>query len=71
MGTDQEPRMRNDRNLWEFWLDADEKIRWRTFDVNGLQLAMSSQGYKDKRDAEKCAARHGWNEEISETEYNL
>ena len=60
-----------DRNVWEFYKDNEGKIRWRTFDINGEELAKSSQGYADKRDAEKCAARHGWNEEISETEYNL
>jgi uncharacterized protein YegP (UPF0339 family) len=48
------------RNVWEFYEDERGKWRWRASDTNGLILAVSSQGYADKRDAETCAKRFGW-----------
>lgn len=59
-GVIKEKPMHEDRNIWEFYVDAENKWRWRVSDKNGLELAKSSQGYVIKRDAEACAARLGW-----------
>jgi uncharacterized protein YegP (UPF0339 family) len=55
--------MHEDRNVWEFYTDTSGKWRWRASDVNGNILAVSSQGYTSKQNAEKCAARFGWQPE--------
>lgn len=49
-----------DRTVWEFYKDGIGKHRWRASDINGNILAVSSQGYADKSDAETCARRFGW-----------
>ena len=46
---------------WEFYLDGSEDWRWRASDAsNGNVLFVCSEGYTDKRDAQKCARRAGW-----------
>ena len=59
----KEKSMNTDRNVWEFYVDAADRHRWRVFDKNGLELACSSQGYADIRDAQICARRFGWTED--------
>ena len=49
------------KNSWEFYIGIGGKWRWRASDFNnGKILAVSSQGYANKEDAEKCARRFGW-----------
>ncbi len=49
------------KNIWEFYIGIGGKWRWRASDFyNGNILAVSSQGYANKEDAEKCARRFGW-----------
>ena len=56
-----EQRDTNTGIIWEFYVATGGKWRWRASDIhNRLILAVSSQGYADKRDAEKCASRFGW-----------
>lgn len=55
--------MTENRTNWQFYADTSGKWRWRAKDVNGNVLAVSSQGYMDKRDAEICAKRFGWTDE--------
>ncbi len=54
------PVTSSDRNLWDFYLDEQERHRWRCVDINGSILFVSSQGYANLEDAESCAARAGW-----------
>ena len=55
--------MNAENNVWEFYEDKAGRWRWRAFAKNKLELACSSQGYINKRDAEICARRFGWNED--------
>ena len=52
-----------DSITWEFYEDEAGEHRCRTRASNGNILMVSGEGYADKRDAEHCAALHGWDEE--------
>ncbi len=62
--TNGEETTKISRTVWDFYTDSKDEWRWRASDFNnGKTLAVSSEGYKDKRDAEKCAVRFGWSPE--------
>ena len=55
--------------VWEFYQDTQNGWRWRAVDFhNHKTLFVSSQGYVDRRDAEHCAKRAGWDPEAAPTE---
>jgi uncharacterized protein YegP (UPF0339 family) len=57
--TKRERRMGH--TTWQFYKDKAGEWRWRALAENKNQLFNSSEGYVDRRDAEACARRAGWN----------
>lgn len=45
---------------WEFYKDASKQWRWRRTAANGKVVAVASEGYKNKKDAEENARRSGY-----------
>lgn len=50
------------KDKWEFYEDKKGEWRWRRKATNGNIVGSSCEGYKDKKDCEANAARHGWPE---------
>ena len=56
-------RRMDDSLVWEFYVDARGRHRWRAMDMNNRKiLFVSSEGYRRRIDSAVCAKRAGWTE---------
>lgn len=47
-------------DLWEFYIDAATKWRWRRTATNGQIVGAATEGYSNRSDCEANARRNGW-----------
>lgn len=47
-------------DTWEFYVDSNDKWRWRRVASNGRITGASSQGYANKSDCVANAIRNGY-----------
>lgn len=58
----ESPAHRRERNRWRFYHDNKSEWRWQLKDTNGNTLGDSNDGYKNLKDIQANAGRHGWDE---------